>query len=218
MSGAPGSGKSTVAHLLAQSTDGVVINHDLIKSFFLENDILFEQSAKLTYRFQWILAEDMIKQGQTTIIIDSTCNYKETLDQGTALARQHGYDYRYVECRVDNIDLLERRLHNRVSLRSQRTSVIHPPVDASSARHSEDYHALFKRWIENPCRPASDAIIVDSTGSPEECLDYILKQIIPPTSGWAPEDPEAGGSDGVSQFSQVASIINSQNDDTTSLR
>ena len=178
MSSAPGSGKSTVANLLAQSIDGVVINHDLIKSFFLEVDISFDQSAKLTYRFDWILAEDMIKQGRN-VIIDSTCNYNEVLDQGTALARQYGYDYRYVECRVDDVDLLHRRLCNRVSLRSQRTGVNRPPPDASGARHSEDYRALFKRWIESPCRLAGDAIVVDSTGSPEECLDYILKQMVP---------------------------------------
>lgn len=181
MSGAPGSGKSTVANLLAQSIDGVVINHDLIRSFFLENDNSFDQSAKLTYRFQWILAEDMIKQGRT-VIIDSTCNYKETLDQGTALAQQYSYDYKYVECRVSDIALLEGRLRNRVSLRSQRTGVNSPPLDVSGDRHNEDYHALFKRWIENPCRPAGDAIFVNSTGSPEECLGYILKQIVPPTS------------------------------------
>lgn len=181
MSGAPGSGKSTVANLLARSIDGVVINHDLIKSFFLENDNSFDQSAKLTYSFQWILAGDMLKQGRN-VIIDSTCNYKETLDQGTALARQYGYDYRYVECRVNDVDLLERRLHNRVSLRSQRTGVNSPPTDASGARHSEDYLALFTRWIENPARPANNAIVVDSSGSLEVSLDHILKQIVHSTS------------------------------------
>jgi predicted kinase len=179
MSGVPGSGKSTIANLLAQSIDGVVINHDLIRSFFLENDNSFDQSAKLAYCFQWILAEDMIKQGRT-VIIDSTCNYKETLDHGTALARQYSYDYRYVECRVDDVDLLEGRLCNRVSLRSQRKGVNSPPPDATDARHSEDYRVHFKRWIEKPYRPASDAIVVDSTSSPEKCLDHILKQIVSP--------------------------------------
>jgi adenylylsulfate kinase-like enzyme len=99
MSGAPGSGKSTVANLLAQLINAVVIDHDLIRSFFLDNDIFFEQSAKLSYRFQWILAEDVVKR-ERNVIIDSTCNYKEMLDQGIALARQHGFSYRYVECRV----------------------------------------------------------------------------------------------------------------------
>ena len=103
------------------------------------------------------------------------------LDQGTALARRYGYDYRYVECRFDDVDLLDRRVRNRVSLRSQRTGVNCPPPDASGGRNSEDYRALLSRRIENPCRPAGDAIAVDSTDSPEEYLDYILRQIVPPT-------------------------------------
>ena len=176
MSGAPGSGKSTVANLLAQSINAVVINHDLIRSFFLEEEILFDQSAKLSYRFQWILAEDIIKQGRN-VVIDSTCNYEEVLDQGTALARQYSYDYRYVGCKVDDVDLLDRRLRSRVPLRSQRTGVDRPPPDATGARHSEDSQALFKRWIEFPCRPTGNAIIVDSISSPEECLDYVLKHL-----------------------------------------
>ena len=180
ISGAPGSGKSTVANLVAKSIDGVVIKHDLIKSFFLENDISFDQPAKLTYHFDWILAEDMIKQGGN-VIIDSTCNYDKVRDQGTALARRYGYEYRYVECRVDDVDMLDQRLRNRVPLRCQRTGVDRAPLDASGAPHGENYQGLFKRWIECPCRPASDAIVVDSTSSPEECLECILKRIVPPT-------------------------------------
>ena len=70
---APGSGKSTVANLLAQSIDELIIKQDVIKSFFLKNDKAFDQSTKLTYRFDWMLAEDMIKHWWN-VIIDSTCN------------------------------------------------------------------------------------------------------------------------------------------------
>jgi predicted kinase len=181
MSGAPGAGKSTVAKLLGQSIDGVVIDYDLTKSFFLENGIDFNQSGKLAYRFNWVLAEEMIKQGRS-VIIDSPCNFSEILDTGTALAGQYDYGYKYLECRVEDVDLLDRRLRNRVQHRSQRTGVNRPPADASIVHRSEEEHrALFKRWIENPCRPASDTVVVDSTLSPEECRDYVLKQIVPPT-------------------------------------
>jgi hypothetical protein len=37
MSGATGSGKSTLANLPTQSLNGIVINHDLLKSFLLES-------------------------------------------------------------------------------------------------------------------------------------------------------------------------------------
>lgn len=177
MSGAPGSGKSTLANLLARHTpiNGVIINHDLIKSFLLDNGNTFQQSAALTYGLQWVLAGDLLNQGRN-VIIDSTCNFQETLDQGTKLARQYGYDYVYIECRVSlsDIDILEKRLRDRVALRSQRTSVDTEPIDGNSA----DPLARYKKWIESPLRPASHAVIaVDSTGSPADCLDHVMKQM-----------------------------------------
>ncbi len=181
MSGTPGSGKSTVANLLAQSINGVVVNHDLIRSFFLDNGNAFAESAKLAYSLQWVLAGDLLRQGRSAIV-DSTCYHKETLDQGIALAGCCGCDYKYIECRVNDVGLLERRLHDRVPLRSQRTGINNPPPDASGGHRTEDSLALFKRWIEDPVRPASNAIVVDSTSSPEDCLDYVLKQLASPTS------------------------------------
>lgn len=167
-----------MANLLAHSIDGEVINHDVIKALLLENGNSFDQSAKLTYRFQWVCAEIMMRKGRT-VIIDSTCNYKETLDQGTALARQYGYDYTYVECRVNDIDLLDERLRSRVPLRSQRTGINCPPPDSSDASHREDGYALFRRWIQNPWRPDHGVIVMDSTGNLEDCLRHVLKHIIP---------------------------------------
>ena len=168
-----------MADLLTKSIDAVVISHDLIKTFFLENGIFFDQASKLTYRFHWILAEDMIKQGRS-VIIDSTCNFDETLDQGTALARQYGYDYKYVEHKVNDINLLDQTIRSRALMRSQRRDVNHPPPDADDTLHGEDRRALCKGWIKSPYCPANNTIIVNSAGSPEECLDYIMKWIITP--------------------------------------
>jgi len=183
MSGAPGSGKTTLAKLLAPAIDGVAIDHDFIKSFFLENDIVFAQSGRLAYRFQWTLAEEMIKQGRN-VIIDCPCNYDHILNQGTTLAQKHGYKYKYIECKcsVDDIDLLDQRLRSRVPTRSQRTGVSRPPRDANNVDQSnEEYHALFRKWIESPYRPASDIIVVGSASgmSPEECRDHVLKELAP---------------------------------------
>jgi predicted kinase len=182
MSGAPGSGKRTLANLLAHSFNCVVIDHDLIRSFFLSTSIPFSQAAQLSYSFQWVLASDILKQGRS-VIVDSTCNYDETVDQGMALAKQCGVEYKYVECRVEDVELLDRRLRGRLPMRSQRSGVRLPPPDAECGGSNEDCHNLFQRWIEHPCRPECDAIIVDSTVSPEKCLDIVLKQILPSAGG-----------------------------------
>ncbi|KAI1425434.1 P-loop containing nucleoside triphosphate hydrolase protein [Xylaria sp. FL1777] len=179
MSGPPGSGKSTLARLLARSIDGVVINHDLIKAFFLDSSFSFLDSARLTYRLDWALAEDMIQQGHS-VVVDSVCNYEEVLTRGTALAERYGYSYWYVECRVEDPDLLDRRLQARVPLRSQRPGVNEPPPDSAgnSAGTGEDGVALFRKWM-NPRRPdnADMLIVVDATRGPEECLNAVMQRL-----------------------------------------
>lgn len=79
----------------------------------------------------------MAQQG-LNVIIDSTCNFQEVLDQGSALAKQYGFTYWYVECKVEDIDLLDKRLRTRTPIRSQRTGIEGPPEAASSARKGED--------------------------------------------------------------------------------
>ncbi|KFZ15656.1 hypothetical protein V502_05489 [Pseudogymnoascus sp. VKM F-4520 (FW-2644)] len=180
MSGAPGSGKSTIARLLGQSIGGVVIDHDVLRSTLLESDLQFGPEARAAYQLQWALAQDVMNQG-LRVIIDSTCNFQVVLDRGTELAKQQGYHYWYVECQVRDVDLLDRRLSSRDSMTSQRTGVNCAPAAATAENgigESEDSRAIFKRWIDNPCRPEDDnIIIVDSTGNPEMLRDHILKRI-----------------------------------------
>ena len=176
MSGAPGSGKSTMARLLRQSFGGVVIDHDILRSSFIEANVPFDDAAKHAYQLQWTLAEDMMKQG-LIVIMDSVCNYELVLDRGSSLAKQYGYTYWYVECQVQDISLLNERLRARVPMPSQRTGVNQPPAAAQGVRADEDSHALFKKWIDKPWRPICNAIIVDSTGSAEALQDYIVNQI-----------------------------------------
>lgn len=183
MSGAPGAGKSTMASQLRQSIGGLVIDHDVLRSALLEDaedDVPFDRVAKRAYHLQWAIAQDAIKQG-LNVIIDSTCNFREAVDKGSALAEQYGLDYWYVECRVkiDDIDLLDERLRARNPMRSQRAAVDSPPTDAPKTRPGgEDSRAVFKNWIENPCRPESNVVVVDSVdGRPEENRNDIIRQI-----------------------------------------
>jgi predicted kinase len=162
MSGAPGSGKSTVAKLLRPCIGGIIIDHDILRSSLLGCAITpFDQAAKQAYLLQWALVEDIMKQG-VNVIVDSTCNYPQVLEQGSSLAAQHDYAYWYVECRVDDVDLLDQRLRARLPMASQRTAVDCPPAAAQEARAGEDPRALFAKWIESPYRPDDHVIVVDS--------------------------------------------------------
>ncbi|KAM3509992.1 hypothetical protein MY11210_006097 [Beauveria gryllotalpidicola] len=52
MSGAPDSGKSTVARLLGRAITGMVIDHDVLRSAFLKASLPFDQAAKRAYDLQ----------------------------------------------------------------------------------------------------------------------------------------------------------------------
>ena len=88
-----------MSNLLRQSFNGVIIDHDVLRSTLLEESPSSEflQVAKCAYRLQWALARDMLKQG-LSVIVDSPCNYQECLDTGSELARE--YDASYCRYRV----------------------------------------------------------------------------------------------------------------------
>lgn len=175
MSGPPGSGKSTLARLLAKEIDAVVVDHDYLRSFFLTENLPWTQSARLAYGMQWTFAESQLKDGRS-VIIDSTCNYPETRDQGIELAQRYKCIYKYIECKITDIHTLGERLRNRTGMRSQRTGIENAPPDApQSSRKSE--REIFQAWMEKACRPGNNAIIIDSTRSSDECLRAALDGI-----------------------------------------
>jgi predicted kinase len=180
MSGAPGSGKSATAGMLRDSLDGaVIIDHDVLKSALLEEDIAIDQAAKHAYRLQERLAELFAEQGYS-VIIDSTCNYQSVLDRAISLAEQYESIFWYVECRVKDVDLLDQRLRARDPKRSQRTGVNCPPPDDPTFGTSDHAKSLarFDQWINHPCKPESRIIVVDSTASLEKLRDGVLKQMM----------------------------------------
>lgn len=185
MSGAPGAGKSSMARLLQQLIGGLVIDHDVIRSSLLRSTdgaLPFDHVAKTAYSLQWALAESAMQQGLVAVIMDSTCNSPEVVDRGSELAARHGSVYWYVECRVADVDLLDRRLRARERpMASQRTAVDEPPAAAAAARAGEDSRALFRKWIDSPCRPSAldRIIVVDSTAGLEEGRDFVLRKILP---------------------------------------
>jgi predicted kinase len=72
MSGAPGSGKSTIAWELARSHRFVIVDHDVVKNAQVATELPFAQAGKVSYAVLIALAEDLLWQGHD-VIIDSPC-------------------------------------------------------------------------------------------------------------------------------------------------
>lgn len=177
MSGAPGSGKSTLSLLLQRSLGGLAIDHDILRSTLLADYSLpFDSAARHAYNLQWAMAMSAASQG-LNVIVDSPCNDVDIVRRGSHIAGRYGLEYWHVECRVDDIDVLDERLRTReYPMRSQRTGVDIPPIAAGDARMGEDGVALFRKWM-NPYGPAGNVIVVESTGSPEVRRDEVLRTL-----------------------------------------
>jgi predicted kinase len=166
MCGAPGSGKSTVSKLLRRSiSDTVVIDHDVLRSSLLESNVPFKQAADQAYQLQWKLAQDFIGQG-FNIIVDSTCDLQMDLDQRLTLAKDYGYAFWYVECKIRDIDLLDHRLRSRRPMTSQRTSVY--------IVTDEDCRCL-RNGLRIRAAPRNNVVVVDTTGNAQTVRDHILE-------------------------------------------
>ena len=175
MSGAPGSGKTTIARALAPRIDAVVIDHDITKTALLDWDIPVEDAGRASYGVLDALARDLLSQGRS-VIFDSPCFYDELLGRGVSLAREMGARYRYIECVVPDTELLDHRLKTRNTMRSQRRGIAVPPVDMGDTE-TLSKEAIHKHLLENAKRPADTCLRVDTAEALETCLDRCLTYV-----------------------------------------
>lgn len=62
-------------------------------------------------------------QNGLSVLIDSACFYLEIIKFGQRLDHQYDAEYRYIECKIDNISILENWLQQRMSHRSWRMGI-----------------------------------------------------------------------------------------------
>ncbi|MDR7871466.1 MAG: AAA family ATPase [Tissierellaceae bacterium] len=118
MAGFPGSGKSTIARLIAKNTNSIVIDRDIIKNSMLSSGIEGQLLADASYIVTFDLAAYYLEQG-ISVIIDTPCYYKETVDKGLELCKEYKSVYKYIECKVDSYEEIERRIKYRKHLATQ---------------------------------------------------------------------------------------------------
>lgn len=152
MSGVPGAGKSTLARAISKRTGAIVIDHDLVKTALLdswETDLDTRFAGKVSYDIEWALIDFHLSQGHS-VILDSPCLYTTMVEKGIALSTKHNVSYKYIECRLDDLEEIDRRLRTRQRLRSQNAQMT-------------DEQA-FRQTIEGSKRPADIRCLqVDST-------------------------------------------------------
>lgn len=118
LAGFPGSGKSTLAIELSKHMDVVVVDRDVIKSTMTEAGVGAEVIANASYQVVFALCRFYLSINKS-VIIDTPCYYKESLENGISIANEYGAAYKYIECRVDDFDEIDHRLKTRQRVVSQ---------------------------------------------------------------------------------------------------
>lgn len=118
MHGEPGSGKSTLARALAQNSDFVVLDKDLVKSGLLVSGVPEAVAGPAAYEAHFRLAEDLLRQGHS-VVLDSPCYWEEIERRGRGLSSQASARYVMIETICPDRDEIARRLQRRVRLESQ---------------------------------------------------------------------------------------------------
>lgn len=118
MHGEPGSGKSSLARALAQNSDFVVLDKDLVKSGLLASGVPEEVAGPAAYEAHFRLAEDLLRQGRS-VVLDSPCYWPQVERRGRDISSQSSARYVMIETICPDRDEIARRLQHRVRLESQ---------------------------------------------------------------------------------------------------
>lgn len=167
MSGFPGSGKSTLSREIAKKCEAIIVDHDIVKSSLMksieEAPIVAKLAGKIAYDIDWALVEFHLSQG-LNVILDSPCLYDELIEKGLTLTSKYNATYRYVECYLDDINEINRRLKTRDRMVSQIAEILSPEA--------------FTYTIANSKKPMGHEVLTVNTSQPlkaylPEVIDYI---------------------------------------------
>ncbi|MCR8644486.1 ATP-binding protein [Paenibacillus sp. N1-5-1-14] len=169
MSGFPGSGKSTLSKRISQATGAIVVDHDIMKTALMNSldsvsaEIDAGQAGRISYDIEWSLIDYYLSSG-FSVILDSPCLYPEMVEKGEYLATKNNVKYKYVECYLNDVDIISARLKSRIRMRSQIEEV----------RSIEG----FNRAVNGSAKPKEHTyIVVDSSNPLDTYLEKVMKYV-----------------------------------------
>lgn len=166
MAGFPGTGKSTVSNLISKHTGAIVLDRDVVKNAMLNCGIEGQVLADASYNVVFEMGSDYLSKGNS-VIIDTPCYYKDTVDYGIKVARDNKADYKYIECIVNDYSIVENRLQTRTKLETQILSTT-----------KERYYKVYDKSVKPEER---DVLKIDTTSFDHfdinEILSYLSKRI-----------------------------------------
>lgn len=160
MRGYPGTGKSTIARLLAASLHAPLIDRDVIRQMAVDIFGNVPQVGYFAYELMFEMAREQLRLG-LSVVLDSPLTYRKTYEACKEIARTFDTPMLVVHCQCPP-EVQQRRLEGRKGQVSQ--------FQITSWEEWEQWKPRFEEFEDNGC-------IIDTSHPMDESLAKVMHRI-----------------------------------------
>ena len=160
MRGYPGTGKSTIARLLAAALHAPLIDRDIIRKVAVDVFGNLPRVGEFSYELMFALTREQLGLG-LSVVVDTPLTYRKTFEQAQELARAFHTPLLVVHCQCPP-EVQKRRLEGRKGKVSE--------FQITSWEEWEQWKLRFEEFDDQGC-------IIDTTKPLDESLAKVMRSI-----------------------------------------
>ncbi len=160
MRGYPGTGKSTIARLLAAALHAPLIDRDIIRQTAVDLFGNLPQVGQFSYMLLFALAREQLRLG-LSVVVDTPLTYRTTYEQCKELARAFHTPMLVVHCQCPS-EVQKRRLEGRKGKVSE--------FQITSWEQWEQWRSRFEEYEDEGC-------VIDTSNPMDESLAKVMRSI-----------------------------------------
>ena len=160
MRGYPGTGKSTIARLLAAALHAPMMDRDIIRQAAVDSFGNLPQVGQFSYKLMFTLAREQLQLG-LSVVIDTPLTYRTTYDQCKELAQSFQTAMLVVHCQCPP-EVQKRRLEDRKGNVSE--------FQITSWEEWEQWKSRFEEFEDGGC-------IIDTSNPLDDSLARVMRCI-----------------------------------------
>lgn len=160
MRGYPGTGKSTIARLLAAALQATLIDRDIIRQMAVDLFGDLPQVGQFSYELMFALAREQLRLG-LSVVVDTPLTYRTTYEQCKEVAKTFRVPMLVVHCQCPP-EVQKRRLEGRKGKVSE--------FQITSWEEWEQWKPRFEEFEDEGC-------IIDTSNPMDESLAKVMRSI-----------------------------------------
>ncbi len=160
MRGYPGTGKSTIARLLATALHAPLIDRDIIRKTAVDLFGNLPQVGQFSYELMFALVREQLRLG-LSVVVDTPLTYRTTYEQCKELAQSFQTPMLVVHCQCPS-EVQKRRLEGRKGKVSE--------FQITSWEEWEQWKSRFEEFEDGGC-------IIDTSNPMDDSLAKVMSRI-----------------------------------------